>query len=141
MGIASGLIENDKITSSSYSGSGNEPWMARLNVVPDKKGWCAAPSDSSPYLHIDLGRVVVVNQIAVAGKSGGGMVTTFKLSSSNDGGFWRKYTTVAGEKVTNTAQPDLLSFFKGFMMACRYKLIARGVRSLYSVAVLRNVSI
>lgn len=104
LGIASGLIKNDKITSSSYSGSGNEPWMARLNVVPDTKAWCTAPSDSSPYLQIDLGRVVVVTQIAVAGKSEGGMVTTYKLSSSNDGGFWRKYTTVAGEKVTNPEQ-------------------------------------
>ena len=112
MGVASGLIENDKLTSSSYSGSGNEPWMARLNVVPDTKGWCAAPSDSSPYLQIDLGRVVAVTQIAVAGKSGGGMVTNFKLSSSTDGGFWRKYTTVAGEKVTNTAQSDLFSLLR-----------------------------
>jgi len=125
MGIASGLIENDKMTSSSYSGSGNEPWMAKLNVVPDTKGWCAAPSDSSPYLQIDLGRVVVVTQIAVAGKSGGGIVTKFKLSSSNDGGFWRKYTTVAGEKVTNTAQ-----FIKRVMMACRYKLITREIQEL-----------
>ena len=75
--------------------------------MPDTKGWCAAPSDSSPYLQIDLGRVVVVIQVAVAGKSGGGMVTTFKLSSSRDGGFWRKYATVAGEKVTNTAQSEL----------------------------------
>ena len=78
-------------------------------MVPDRKGWCTAPSDSSPYLQIDLGRVVVVTQLAVAGKSGGGMVTAFKLSSSNDGGFWRKYTTVAGEKVTNIAQCYLFS--------------------------------
>ena len=104
LGIASGLIKNDKITASSYSGSGNEPWMARLNAVPDTKAWCAAPSDSSPYLQVDLGRVVVATKIAVAGKSGRGMVTTFKLSSSSDGGFWRKYTTVDGEKVTNTEQ-------------------------------------
>lgn len=69
-------------------------------MVPDTKAWCAAHSDSSPYLQMDLGRVVVVTQIAVAGKSGGGMVTTFKLSSSNDGGLWRRYTTVAREKVT-----------------------------------------
>ena len=86
--------------------------MARLNVVPDRKGWCPAPSDSSPYLQIDLGRVVVVTQLAVAGKSGWGMVTTFKLSSSNDGGFWRKYTTVAGEKVTNIAQSYLFSLLR-----------------------------
>lgn len=75
--------------------------MARLNVVPDTTAWCAAPLDPSPYLQIDLGRVVVVTQVAVAGKSGEGMVTTFKLSSSNEGGFWRKYATVLGEEVTN----------------------------------------
>lgn len=75
--------------------------MARLNKVPDTKAWCAAPSDTSPYLQIDLGRVVVVTQIAVAGKSGEGMVTKFKLSSSDDGGLWQTYTTISGEKVTN----------------------------------------
>ena len=89
------------MTSSSHSGSENEPWMARLNEVLDTKAWCAAPSDPSPYLQIDLGRVAVVTQVAVAGKSGEGMVTKFKLSSSNEGAFWRKYATVLGEEVSD----------------------------------------
>lgn len=73
-------------------------------MVPDTKAWCAAPSDPSPYLQIDLGRIAVVTQVAVAGKSGEGMVTTFKLSSSNDGRLWRIYTKVLGEKVMSKTQ-------------------------------------
>ena len=103
LGIGSGLISNSKITSSTYSGPGNEPWLARLNTVFDTKAWCAAPSDPSPYLQIDLGRVVVVTHIAVVGKSGEGMASKFKLSSSGDGGFWRIYRTTSGEKVTSSA--------------------------------------
>lgn len=91
MGILSGLISNDNMASSSNSGTGNESWMGRLKVGPGTKAWCAAPSDTTPYLQIDLGRVVVVNQIAVAGKSGRGMVTKFKLSSSEEGSFWSDY--------------------------------------------------
>ena len=89
------------MTSSSDSGAGNEPWMARLSVGPGAKAWCAAPSDTTPYLQIDLGRMVVVTQIAMAGKSGKGMVTSFKLSSSEEGAYWHKYRTGSKAKVMN----------------------------------------
>ena len=99
MGISSGLITNDNITSSSHVGTGNEPWMSRLSVGPDADAWCAAPADTTPYLQIDLGRVVVISQIAVAGRGGQGIVTTFKLSSSEDGAFWRTYKKGSIEEV------------------------------------------
>ena len=89
------------MTSSSTSGPGHEPWLAKLNTVFDAMGWCAAPSDASPYLQINMGRVVSLTQIAVTGKSGKGMVWKFKFSLSVDGGFWRIYKTVSGEKVSN----------------------------------------
>ena len=89
------------MTSSSHSGAGNEPWMARLSVGPGAKAWCAAPSDTTPYLQIDLGHMVVVTQIAMAGKSGKGMVTSFKLSSSEEGAYWHIYRTGSKEKVMN----------------------------------------
>lgn len=75
--------------------------MARLSVGPDAKAWCAAPSDTSPYLQIDLGRMVVVTQIAMAGKSGKGLVTSFKLSSSEEGAYWHIYRTGSKVKVIN----------------------------------------
>ena len=99
MGISSGLIINDNITSSSHMGAGNEPWMGRLTVGPVAEAWCAAPADTTPYLQIDLGRVAVVSRIAVAGRSGQGMVTTFKLSSSENGAFWRMYKRGSIEEV------------------------------------------
>lgn len=105
------------MTSSSNSGPGHEPWLAKLNAVFDKMGWCAAPSDSSPYLQIDMGRVVTLTHIAVAGKSGAGMVSEFKFSSSVDGGFWRIYTTVSGEKVNNFVC-YLLSLFRAKEIDC-----------------------
>ena len=99
MGIASELISDDNITSSSNWGAGSEPWMARLKVGPDAKGWCAALFDTAPYLQIDVGRVVFVTQIAIAGKSGQGMVKTFTLASSEEGSFWRTYNTDSAAKV------------------------------------------
>ncbi|KAL9983324.1 hypothetical protein ACROYT_G005476 [Oculina patagonica] len=126
LGIASGVVSNGNMTSSSHSGPGNEPWMARLNVVPDTKAWCAASSDPSPYLQVDLGRVVVVTQVAVAGKSGEGMVTTFKLSSSNEGGFWRKYATVTGEEVFTAA----VDYSQAFNYTLALKIKARFFRFL-----------
>ena len=65
--------------------------MARLKVGPGAKGWCAAPSDRAPFLQIDLGRQVVVTQLAVAGKSSQGIVTQFTLYFSEDGAYWRNY--------------------------------------------------
>ncbi|XP_022786019.1 uncharacterized protein LOC111326318 [Stylophora pistillata] len=111
LGIGSGLISKSKMTSSSTSGPGHEPWLAKLNTVFDTMGWCAAPSDTSPYLQINMGRVVSLTQIAVTGKSGKGMVWKFKFSLSVDGGFWRIYKTVSGEK-TFIAATDYSQAFK-----------------------------
>lgn len=101
MGVASGSISNENMTSSSYLGAGNEPWMARLSLGPGSKAWCALPSDSNPHLQIDVGRLVVLTQIAVAGKNGKGMVTKFELSSGVDGAYWSEYKTNSEVKVKN----------------------------------------
>ena len=97
--ISFGLNPNVNLTSTSFLGTGNEPWMARLTVGPGAKAWCAAPSDMKPFLQIDLGQIVVVSKLAVVGKSGQSMVTTFTLSSSEEGGFWRMYKEGSQEKV------------------------------------------
>jgi len=97
--ISFGLNPNVNLTSTSFLGTGNEPWMAGLTVGPGAKAWCAVPSDMKPYLQIDLGQIVVVLHSEKKKKSGQGMVTTFTLSSSEEGGFWRMYKEGSQEKV------------------------------------------
>ena len=92
LGIESGSIIDDRLTSSSdlSNGAGKQQW--RLNHVPNTGipgGWVALDSDKHPWLQISLYRQTPITGVIVQGREDEDQwVTSYKVQTSLDGAAW-----------------------------------------------------
>ena len=92
LGIESGSIIDDQLTSSSNlsEGVGKQQW--RLNQVPNPGvpgGWVALGSDKKPWLQISLYRQTSITGVIVQGREDEDQwVTSYKVQISLDGTSW-----------------------------------------------------
>jgi hypothetical protein len=86
-----GISTGQTVTASSF-GIGYEPEKAKLTGT-GYNNWCASTPISNAFLMLDIGRIVVITQIAVGGglQNGDGRVTNYSLSHSNDKKIWEMY--------------------------------------------------
>lgn len=89
--MSSGVIPDSAITASSFQ-TGYEPSKARLRAT-GHDNWCANAPLVNEFIKVDIGRKVVVTEIAVGGglENGDGRVTNYSVSHSVDGQIWEVY--------------------------------------------------
>ena len=91
LGMENKTIPDGNLTSSSVLNSGTPAKNARLRYSAGGP-WCAAESDSAPYLQVDLGSLHVVCAVATQGNSKADQwVETYQLQSSTDETTWTDY--------------------------------------------------
>ena len=100
------LIPDERITASSWLSSKHLPYYGRLDTNIGHGAWCAAATDVSPYLEIDLEMEHSISGIITQGKHklssdqlGDAWVTAFTLSFTSTREQWTNVTDV------NTKQP------------------------------------
>ena len=109
--MESGSIPDSNITASSTLNSGTPAKNGRLNYTAGSS-WCAATSDSNPYLQIDLQTLHFICAVSTQGNSqADDWVETYTLQTSTDGTTWTDYTNKTGQvKVTYFTLLTKLSF-------------------------------
>ena len=109
--MESGSIPDSNITASSTLNSGTPAKNGRLNYAAGSS-WCAATSDSNPYLQIDLQTLHFICAVSTQGNSqADDWVETYTLQTSTDGTTWTDYTNNTGQvKVTYFTLLTKLSF-------------------------------
>jgi len=91
LGLSNGGIPDSAITASSQE-TKYEAINGRLDST-FSKAWCASTPVNNEYLQIDIGRIVVVTQLALGRLiDGKGRVTEFWVSFSVDGMLWEVYS-------------------------------------------------
>ena len=90
--MENGTILDSKITASSeQSASNTTAKNGRLNYTSGSS-WCAATSDSNPYLQIDLQTLHIICAVSTQGNSQADQwVKTYTLKLSKDGSSWTDY--------------------------------------------------
>ncbi|XP_068725972.1 receptor-type tyrosine-protein phosphatase T-like isoform X6 [Montipora capricornis] len=92
LGLEKGFILDGQITSSSDLSPNTPAKNGRLNYTAGSS-WCASPSDSFPYLEIDLQSLHIICAVSTQGNSKADQwVKTYSLQSSTDGATWTNYT-------------------------------------------------
>ncbi|XP_078360937.1 uncharacterized protein LOC144645292 [Oculina patagonica] len=103
VGMESGVIADNQLTSSSEQGPEYGAQYSRLNSQSGGGAWCAGSCDSSEYLQIDLGQVYLISELDVQSKHDESGNTTSVLSFyfeySADGASWVYYTANAANKL------------------------------------------
>ncbi|XP_031554820.1 uncharacterized protein LOC116291753 isoform X2 [Actinia tenebrosa] len=114
VGIRSDKIPDRNMTSSSAYNSTTSPSKARLYYKAGSS-WCAATSDSFPYLQINLGSPYIICGIATQGDHMTDQwVQSYNMLTSNDGSTFTKYMeksqvkSFTGDFDSNTAVKNLL---------------------------------
>ena len=64
VGMESGVIADNQLTSSSQQGPKYDAQYSRLNSQSGGGAWCAGSCDSSEFLQIGLGHVVVIFEVS-----------------------------------------------------------------------------
>ena len=91
LGMESGLIPDSDITASSEKNANTAAKNGRLNYTSGSS-WCAATSDSNPYLQIDLQTLHIICAVSTQGNSQADQwVKTYNLKLSTDGSTWTNY--------------------------------------------------
>ena len=90
LGMENGIISDSEITASTVLSTSNTPAKnARMN---SGSSWCAATSDTNPYLQIDLQALHIICAVSTQGNSQADQwVTTYTLQLSTDGSSWSDY--------------------------------------------------
>ena len=89
--MENGTILDSKITASSVKSASTPAGNGRLNYTLGSS-WCAATSDSNPYLQIDLQTLHIICAVSTQGNSQADQwVKTYKLNFSTDGSTWTNY--------------------------------------------------
>ena len=90
--------------------------LSSLETWPEK-AWIASPSDTSPYLQLDLSQVFNVNAVATKGLAGENnpFTKTYSLSYSTSGVNWKNYEENGAVKVSATPTP----IFRGILRHTR----------------------
>ena len=113
LGMENGQIQDNKITASSDTGQAKN---GRLNKIGS---WCAATSDSNPYLQIDLQTLHIICAVSTQGNPQGDQwVETYTLQVSTDGATWTNFTEFGQVKVCFVHYPQRIgSFYSCFYCA------------------------
>ena len=69
VGMESGVIAHNQLTSSSQQGPEYGAQYSRLNSRSGGGAWCAGSCDSSEYLQIDLGKVYLIFEVSYNNRS------------------------------------------------------------------------
>ena len=86
--MENGKISDDKITASTAS---TPTKNGRLNFTSGSS-WCAATSDTNPYLQIDLQTLHIICAVSTQGNSQGDQwVKNYTLQLSTNGTTWADY--------------------------------------------------
>ncbi|KAL9950685.1 hypothetical protein ACROYT_G043224 [Oculina patagonica] len=89
--MESGSIPDSKITASSVQNANTPAKNGRLNFASGSS-WCAATSDTNPYLQIDLQTLHIICAVSTQGNSHADKwVANYTLQSSTDGSTWTDY--------------------------------------------------
>ena len=92
--MENGTILDSRITASSEQSASTPAKNGRLNYTSGSS-WCANPSQSNPYLQIDLQTLHIICAVSTQGNSQGEQwVKTYTLQSSIDGSSWTDYKEV-----------------------------------------------
>ena len=95
--MESGTIPDNKITATSELSAAKN---GRLNYTSGSS-WCARPSDTKPYLQIDLQTLYIICALSTQGNSQADhWVKNYTLQFSNDGTTWMVYREGGKIKVT-----------------------------------------
>ena len=88
-------LPNSAVTASSMWDSECEPWLARLNNVPNghRGSWSTLSNQAGEWLQIDLGKEMMVTKLATQGRPSGydQWVTSYKILFSSDISKWEEY--------------------------------------------------
>ncbi|XP_015760737.1 PREDICTED: uncharacterized protein LOC107339904 [Acropora digitifera] len=104
LGMENRKVKNDQITASNYL-KNYEPYEGRLNINGGR-GWQAEYTrKKKEYLQIDFKREVNITGVATQGQSTSNLfVKQYKLSTSDDGKKWIKYTENGTSQMLNGNQ-------------------------------------
>ncbi|KAL9950697.1 hypothetical protein ACROYT_G043237 [Oculina patagonica] len=99
LGMESGSIPDSNITASSTQSAASTPAKnGRLNFASGSS-WCAATSDTNPYLQIDLQTLHIICAVSTQGNSKADQwAANYTLQSSIDGSSWKDYTEIGQVK-------------------------------------------
>lgn len=90
--MQSKVIDDSKITASSYYDSNHLPSYARLNLDSDGHGgWIPKLNTVGQWIQVALGKVTRITAIATQGEIHSNWVSTYSLQYSNDGTSFRDY--------------------------------------------------
>ncbi|KAL9950694.1 hypothetical protein ACROYT_G043234 [Oculina patagonica] len=96
--MESGSIPDGNITASSVQNANTPAKNGRLNFASGSS-WCAATSDTNPYLQIDLQTLHIICAVSTQGNSQANKwVTRYTLQSSTDGLTWTNYKEIGQVK-------------------------------------------
>ena len=100
LGMENGKIPDSEITASTVQSTSSTPAKnGRLNYTSGSS-WCAATSDTTPYLQIDLQTLHIICAVSTQGNSQADQwVTTYTLQVSTDGSTFTSYTEGGQVKV------------------------------------------
>ena len=90
-------ISDGNITVSSVKNASTPAKNGRLNYTSGPS-WCARPSDTNPYLQIDLQALYIICAVSTQGNSQADQwVKTYTLQLSTDGTTWTNYKELVGQ--------------------------------------------
>jgi len=94
LGMENGTILDSRIAASSKQSANTPAKNGRLKYTSGSS-WCAAASDSHPYLQIDLQTLHIICAVSTQGNSQADQwVKTYKLQLSTNGSIWTNYKEV-----------------------------------------------
>ena len=100
LGMENEKISDGNITVSSVQNASTPAKNGRLNYTSGSS-WCARPSDTNPYLQIDLQALYIICAVSTQGNSQADQwVKNYTLQFSNDGTTWMVYREGGQIKVT-----------------------------------------
>ena len=92
--MESNSLPNSAITASSVWYSGWDPWLARLNSVPNGNmgSWAAKFNKAGEWLQVDLGEERLLTNLSTQGRpSADQWVRSYNISFSSDSVKWEPY--------------------------------------------------
>ena len=115
LGVESGNIINDQLTSSSdlNNGAGKQQWrLKQLPKLDVPGGWVALHGDEHPWLQISLYRQTQITGIILQGRQDEDQwVTSYKVQTSLDGTLWNH---VPGKDINgegNNEEVNIITLF------------------------------
>ena len=95
--MENGAIPDNRLTASTEQSANTPAKNSRLNYTSGSS-WCAATSDTNPYLQIDLQILHIICAVSTQGNSQADQwVKTYTLQLSTDGITWTNYKELVGQ--------------------------------------------